>query len=83
MCGDKIEIKTQSQEHTDSIAITLLRLLLGFFLFEMKEHERENTDARHHAEGRSVVRVGRADESFVLIVAQRNNGDLIITINFD
>ena len=44
-CGGKIEIKTQSQENTDTIVITssntmqLLRLLLGLFLFEMKEHE--------------------------------------------
>ena len=46
----------------------------------MKEHERENTDSGHHAEGRGVVRVGRTDKSFVLIVAERNNGDLVIKI---
>ena len=42
----------------------------------MEEHEREDADPGHHAEGAGVVGEGGHDEPLVLIVTQRDNGDL-------
>ena len=58
----------------------LLFFLLDLLLFVVEENNGKDKDTSHHTKGGSVVRVGRYDEPFVLVMSERNHRNLIKVI---